>query len=254
MAFSFPRHCVIGLLAAGLATSRGAEKPPADTAAQAQYGLLNEEQAAEQKKFWEVFQQAKTDDERTQAVVTFHPRPDKYSARFLELARKYPGSTGALDALVWIVTEGRTEPAMQSEVLGILSHDYLQSEKLDRVCSELSDVQTPEAQAFLRTVLEKSPHREVQASACLSLAQSIRTHDAQESEKLYQRAASQYADVVTYEQHTVGEAAQSALFEIQHLAVGQPAPDIVGRDVDGKEIKLSDYRGKVVVLDFWGRW
>jgi hypothetical protein len=36
--------------------------------------------------------------------------------------------------------------------------------------------------------------------------------------------------------------------------VGESAPDIVGVDVDGKEFKLSDYRGKVVVLDFWGFW
>ena len=36
--------------------------------------------------------------------------------------------------------------------------------------------------------------------------------------------------------------------------VGQLAPDILGQDVDGKEFKLSDYRGKIVVLDFWGFW
>ena len=36
--------------------------------------------------------------------------------------------------------------------------------------------------------------------------------------------------------------------------VGQPAPDIVGKDVDGVEFALSDYKGKVVMLDFWGNW
>lgn len=36
--------------------------------------------------------------------------------------------------------------------------------------------------------------------------------------------------------------------------VGEQAPEIIGEDVDGKEFKLSDYRGKVVVLDFWGFW
>ena len=35
-------------------------------------------------------------------------------------------------------------------------------------------------------------------------------------------------------------------------AVGQVAPEIDGEDLDGVPIKLSDYRGKVVVLDFWG--
>ena len=36
--------------------------------------------------------------------------------------------------------------------------------------------------------------------------------------------------------------------------VGQLAPEIEGADVDGRTFKLSDYRGKVVVLDFWGDW
>jgi cytochrome oxidase Cu insertion factor (SCO1/SenC/PrrC family) len=33
--------------------------------------------------------------------------------------------------------------------------------------------------------------------------------------------------------------------------VGQAAPDIVGTDQDGREFRLSDYKGKVVLLDFW---
>ena len=40
----------------------------------------------------------------------------------------------------------------------------------------------------------------------------------------------------------------------ESLAIGQVAPEITGVDVDGKKFQLSDYRGKVVVLDFWGDW
>ncbi len=38
------------------------------------------------------------------------------------------------------------------------------------------------------------------------------------------------------------------------IAIGQPTPDIVGNDTTGQEMKLSDYRGQVVMLDFWGDW
>jgi hypothetical protein len=38
------------------------------------------------------------------------------------------------------------------------------------------------------------------------------------------------------------------------LEIGKAAPDIQGKDVNGKSFKLSEYRGKVVVLDFWGDW
>jgi len=36
--------------------------------------------------------------------------------------------------------------------------------------------------------------------------------------------------------------------------VGNLAPEIEGVDLDGVEFKLSDYRGKVVMLDFYGDW
>jgi len=38
------------------------------------------------------------------------------------------------------------------------------------------------------------------------------------------------------------------------VAVGQVAPETEGRDLDDIPFKLSDYRGKVVLLDFWGDW
>ena len=44
---------------------------------------------------------------------------------------------------------------------------------------------------------------------------------------------------------------ESELYEMRHLAVGKPAPDVEGEDQDGKAFKLSDYKGKVVLLDFW---
>ena len=52
----------------------------------------------------------------------------------------------------------------------------------------------------------------------------------------------------------LGELASRELFEIRCLQPGKPAPEIVGEDIDGKPMKLSDFRGRVVLLDFWGHW
>jgi len=35
---------------------------------------------------------------------------------------------------------------------------------------------------------------------------------------------------------------------------GSPAPETAGEDLDGVPFRLSDYRGQVVLLDFWGNW
>ena len=53
---------------------------------------------------------------------------------------------------------------------------------------------------------------------------------------------------------TFGEVAKYELFELKYLNVGDLAPNIIGQDLDGFDFKLSDYRGKVVMLDFWGQW
>jgi len=36
--------------------------------------------------------------------------------------------------------------------------------------------------------------------------------------------------------------------------VGSPAPEIVLKDLQGQEVKLSDLRGKIVLLNFWATW
>ena len=53
---------------------------------------------------------------------------------------------------------------------------------------------------------------------------------------------------------TLGEQARSSLFRIQNLDIGCTIPDIDAKDLDGKPIKLSDYRGKVLLVAFWAGW
>ncbi len=53
---------------------------------------------------------------------------------------------------------------------------------------------------------------------------------------------------------TFGSLAESLRFELVNLQEGQVAPDIIGTDADGQEFKLSDYRGRVVLLMFSANW
>lgn len=42
--------------------------------------------------------------------------------------------------------------------------------------------------------------------------------------------------------------------KLKNVQVGQPAPDFSIAALDGKTIKLSDYKGKYVLIDFWASW
>lgn len=53
---------------------------------------------------------------------------------------------------------------------------------------------------------------------------------------------------------TVQSAKAAAEAELLKSGLNKPAPDFQLRDSNGGLIKLSDFRGKVVVLDFWATW
>lgn len=48
--------------------------------------------------------------------------------------------------------------------------------------------------------------------------------------------------------------AEGRVFRYTNLVVGRVVPDFEAVDADGNAFNLSDYRGKVTVLDFWGFW
>lgn len=53
---------------------------------------------------------------------------------------------------------------------------------------------------------------------------------------------------------TFAEYAERNIFEIEHLSVGKVAPEIEAVDLDLNPMKLSDFRGKTVVVTIWASW
>lgn len=52
----------------------------------------------------------------------------------------------------------------------------------------------------------------------------------------------------------IGQQWEQRMSDGKGLALGSEAPDFATADLHGKGIKLSDYRGKYVLLDFWATW
>jgi hypothetical protein len=112
------------------------------------------------------------------------------------------------------------------------------------------------AEKHLRRLMEKNSDAGVKSNAKFGLASLLAKKDAEsqpEAEKLFQ-AFIEDAGKAPDKQHLV----QQAKRELEEMkgprAIGKAAPDIVGDDQDAKSFKLSDYKGKVVLLDFWGFW
>ncbi len=161
--------------------------------------------------------------------------------------------------------KGEAEAAVKEVVEKHLAN--LKPQRLQGICQQLSISTDKGSEALLRAML-KHDKPEVQGVACLTLAQVLKGQadraaggDAKaaealrkEAEELFTRAAEKYGDVKTAFRGTVGEKAKSELYELRHLAIGKEAPDVEGEDQDGKKFTLSDYRGKVVLLDFWSQF
>jgi thiol-disulfide isomerase/thioredoxin len=51
-----------------------------------------------------------------------------------------------------------------------------------------------------------------------------------------------------------GTGPDSVRAAVKSEKVRKPAPEFALKDADGKVVKLSDYKGKVVLLNFWATW
>jgi len=242
-------------------SAQGALDPPAEkstpqkpkTPAEQYQALIKEFEDSEQALFQE-FQKAKTKEEQQKIQTRHNEAVKKCQKEVLELAQKNAKEPFAVDALVWVVQNAPGNAT--KEALEILAKDHIQDKRMGAVAANLAESGSPNAEKLLRAILEKNSDHNAQAQACFALASFLKqkseealSTDTKEAEKYFDLTVTKYGDIAE-----LVEAAKSALFEIRNLGLGKTAPEIEGEDIDGKKFKLTDYRGKVVLIDFWGNW
>src|SRR5262249_29596768 len=155
-------------LSLSMATTQDKAVAPAE-----QYRALLKESGEAGQAHWK----ATTDEDRKKAAARVEPLPLK----LLELAEKNPHEPWTLDALTHVITleywldnysahPGWGKDSRQAMAIAILLRDHVRSDKLGETCKRVQFGLRKECETFLRTVLEKNPHRDVQGQACLSLA------------------------------------------------------------------------------------
>jgi hypothetical protein len=259
---------MIAALLAAVLTLAAQDAPPAAAALQAEFDSLKAEYGKYSDEFWKSL----TPDADGTLHMTEEQQkkmPDTvYGSRFLELGLRAGKTPAGAQALVMALRTVQGDDARQSQVAERLVTDFLDSPELEQAVQRFGGLRwslgSAGAEGLLRRVRDGSPLPAVQAAATFELAQVLmdpvyakdqvgalqttpRT-DTAPARALLEELGTKYKDT--------RYAAQAAayLFELDHLQVGMVAPDFEATDQDGTKFKLSDYRGKVVLLDFWGFW
>ena len=182
----------------------------------------------------------------------------EFRKRFERLAEAHAGTEEAVTARLWLLRntwwhkEEGTMEKRAAEIADALLRDAPKSKQLAGIADCHYDFAPADLDRILQSLLDGSPHPEVRGAALHRMA--LRSPPERRKE-LLGRLKKEFADVPR-RHSTLGELADALLspHDPASLAVGKPAPEIAGRTADGKPMKLSDFKGKVVVLDFFGDW
>jgi thiol-disulfide isomerase/thioredoxin len=157
----------------------------------------------------------------------------------------------------WTITlfSGQKDLARENRILDVLTKSFISHERLDYLVSTIpiftdfkSTFATSSRIAGLsELILQKSPHKSIRAP--LLLAKANRMDDILDLKwEVYNRLVEQYPGT------EAAKEARTIILRKKHLQPGDLFPDFVSKDSDGKRFQLTEYRGKVVVLEFWASW
>ncbi len=171
-----------------------------------------------------------------------------YAAWFLDLTRNLTAA-GA---------DGNAQPAFTAErkrILGTFSENHLTKPGIGPFCIGLAESGDPQALGILEKVIAENPDEPTQGIAALAASMLLKNlGDAPEvmAKRLtYLRKAIIQASDQKVGKTTVADIVTDELYVIRYLSKGRSAPDLSGTDVAGRVIRLSDMKGKVVILLFW---
>jgi thiol-disulfide isomerase/thioredoxin len=159
--------------------------------------------------------------------------------------------------------EGASAPPEFVEAADLIVDRYTESADIVHFCEQLGrgHAWAGPFERHLRTILEKNSHREVKVVALFALASVIQgtTESRQmEAASLYEEFVAKYDGSKEYHfagiEQALNKDARDALTELSLRGLGKPVPEIAGVDLDGRAMKLSEHRGKVVLLGFWATW
>jgi hypothetical protein len=236
-------------------------KSEKDSAAAKQFRELQDDLKKLREEAVKANEDAKTDEEKQKVQDGFREKlRQQFVGRALDLAAKYPKEDEAFKSLQFVLAVGR--PDQVDKAVDLLLKEFAKSDSVITLAQQLAQQGSSAAEKLLQGLLQQKTGHDQQAGLYLGLGQLYKSQSESadmsfpEAVKLNEKAEKAFAQVTDEfkDVKDVAEQAKASLFEVRTLGIGKKAPDISGEDADSKKFKLSDYRGKVVVLDFWASW
>lgn len=234
---------------------------------------------ADMEKWTLAVNAAATPDARTKAWST-RPDPAVYGRRMWNAISPALDQEWVLDPLAWFIgltinlqstaggaVAGAPAPdaavspvgpafARELDAAGTAVATYhMRSPKLAPVCLAYASGSDPRSLMLLEKIESGHAAKTVQGVAALAIAMRLRSiGDDRELMskrlKLLRKAIIESADV-EINGISMAKLTQDEIYVIRYLTKGRVAPELVGVDSGSRSMKLSDHRGKIVVLVFW---
>ena len=162
--------------------------------------------------------------------------------------------------------EDGAPPAVFKEAADLIADRYAASPDITHFCEILGPfIASPSwasrYERHLRAILAANHDRRVRCAAEYALASVVMAAGEQrqaEAEELFQRFLDDFDGKQEGRNQQIEQmyrdTAQVHVNELQARATGKAAPEIEGLDLNDRPIKLSDFRGRAVLLNFWGSW
>lgn len=183
-----------------------------------------------------------------------YPKSDDSVTTLEKLIKAHPKNPAVIEAMTFIAKTTRGK-GLDATHFAILEEHHFDNEKLGQLTLPLAYAQSEEANAFLQTISKESKNHDVRGTALYAMSMGMKRNKdkAEEYGALVEKLIADHPNLKISGREVV-KAIVAERKAAKLLAIGNQAPEIIGKDVDGKEMKLSDYKGQVVVLDFWGDW
>jgi peroxiredoxin len=213
---------------------------------------------------WTKAYQAADQADREQLLAN-RPDPAACAERLWREIGPALGETWTLESAAWLLRLHAAIEAVgplpaplakqREDILKAVETRHHADPKVRPLCMALVSCANPRALAVLETIVKSNRDPATQGLAALGAAMVLRNlgdDPALLSKRLtlLRKAIIDACDLET-NGTTVAKIAEDELHIIRHLSKGRAAPELAGTDSGGRPLRLSELKGKVVMLLFW---